>query len=84
MTIVKLSLFMTSGLRSVNRHDYSQNKSKLSVHLRQVSAEGSEHQQTMIKLSFGIVKKAAYANKISVCLFLTKNMEFFPALILSI
>ena len=46
--------------------------------------EGSEYHQTILKLSFGTTKMVADANKIFVCLFLTKSMEVFTGLILYI
>ena len=53
------------GLRSISRNvrSYSQNKSKLSVQLWQFSEEGNEHLKTILKLSRGTTKMAAYAKK---------------------
>ena len=45
-------------------------------------ANGSEYPQTVLKLSFGITKMVAYANKVYVYLFVTKNIRKFIALIL--
>ena len=36
----------------------------------------------LLSLTFGTTKMAAYANKLSVGLFIAKNMEMFTALIL--
>ena len=43
--------------------------------------EGSAHPKTILKLSFGTTKMAAYVNKFYVCLFVTKHVETFTALI---
>ena len=40
---------------------------------------GSEHPQTILKLSFGTAKMSAYANKVHISLFVTKNIGMFIA-----
>ena len=42
--------------------------------------DGSEYPQTILKLSFGTTKTAAYANEILVCLLITKSIELITGL----
>ena len=43
-----------------------------------------EHLQTIIKLSLGKTRSAAYANDFFICLYVEKNMKMFTALMLFI
>ena len=61
---------------------YSQNKSKCFVHLRQFSAEDSEHPQNYSQTVFWHNKDGPCANKVHVCLFVTQTMRMFTVLIL--
>ena len=60
---MRWTLLRSENVKRLRRSRLLANKSKLSIQMWQFSAEVSEYPQTYLKLSFGTIKMAVYANK---------------------